>query len=300
MLYKPKRIVRRNLFGSMEKEEPGSGRYGEDEEEGLPLLSGSKGGFYHTLLRQVRGWWTWALVFDWALLFLILVIELPSSLTADPFQRYLPVMIDPSLTYPLYDDTVPVWAVGLLMLVPILIFALYQILLRSSHDFHNACLGLFCALVFTLAMTDAIKLTAGRYRPDWYARSGESDSVIKDGRQSFPSGHSSISFTGMVYLSLYIAGKTGIFRKNGGAVWKAVVGFLPVMAATAVAVSRVRDYHHHFSDILAGSILGTAMAFFTYMLNFNSLTGEESHLPKLRKGERIVYYDPPSTRSTSL
>jgi diacylglycerol diphosphate phosphatase / phosphatidate phosphatase len=130
------------------------------------------------------------------------------------------------------------------MLVPIFIFALYQILLRSSHDFHNACLGLFCALVFTLAMTDAIKLTAGRYRPDWYARAGESESVIKDGRQSFPSGHSSISFAGMVFLSLYIAGKTGIFRKNGGAVWKAVVGFFPIIAAAAIAISRVRDYQY--------------------------------------------------------
>lgn len=54
------------------------------------------------------------------------------------------------------------------MLVPITVFAVYQVLFRSLHDFHHACLGLLTSLVVTLVFTDAIKLTAGRYRPDWY------------------------------------------------------------------------------------------------------------------------------------
>ena len=48
----------------------------------------------------------------------------------------------------------------------------------------------------------------------------------------------------MVYLSLYLAGKLGIFRRDGGAVWKAVVSVLPLFAGMAVAISRTRDYQY--------------------------------------------------------
>ena len=60
-------------------------------------------------------------------------------------------------------------------------------------------------------------------------------------------------------------------------------------------------YSHHFSDILAGSVLGTGMAFLGYMLNYHALTGQQSHLPKNRKEERVLYFGnrPPHTKRRS-
>ena len=171
--------TRRNLLLSrMEK-----GLYSGDEEEALPLNAKARGGFYRWVHRQLKGWWTPRLLLDWAVLVLILVIDVPVSMTTDPYDRFVTAG-DPSLSYPLLSDTVreqksfivkltillqvPTWAVGLMMLAPVCIFLSYQLLMRSPHDFHNACLGLFTALVLTLAVTDAVKLSAGRYRPDWY------------------------------------------------------------------------------------------------------------------------------------
>ncbi len=85
--------------------------------------------------------------------------------------------------------------------------------MQSAHDFHHASLGLAEAVLFTLLFTDVLKVVCGRYRPDWYgsapppnnasffgrliqyryARQGLSGAIISDGRQSFPSGHASVS-----------------------------------------------------------------------------------------------------------
>lgn len=239
-------------------------------------------------------WWRWDYLLDWGLIIVLALVGLTlTHFVLEPTDRFLP-QGDPSVTYPLLPDIVPTWSLALIdVLVPVAIFGLWQaFLMRSSHDFHHACLGLAQALIFTLLFTEAVKVAAGRYRPDWQARivPGQSESVLRDGRQSFPSGHSSIAFAGMVFLSLWLSGKTGLFRHHGGTSWKAVVALIPIAIATTVAVSRVVDYHHNFSDILAGSLLGSAMAIFCYLLNYHPLTGTKSHLPKLRTDHRIIYY----------
>jgi len=238
-------------------------------------------------------WWRWDYLVDWAVLGVVCMTELLlSHLVFSPYERYLPAN-DPAVSYPNLPDTIPSWSLAFIDgLLPILIFVAWQYLMRSSHDLHHATLGLAQALVFTLLFTDAVKISAGRYRPDWQARvDGKlSESVLRDGRQSFPSGHSSIAFAGMVYLSLWLSGKLGLFRHHGGTSWKACVILCPIAVATLVAVSRTRDYHHDFSDILAGAVLGAGMAVFAYYLNYHSLSSDKSHLPKLRVDQRVAYY----------
>lgn len=237
-------------------------------------------------------WWRWDYLLDWGVIIFIALVELSlTQFVFEPTNRHL-VPDDPSLTYPLLPDIVPAWSLAFIdVLAPMAIFGLWQLLLmRSSHDFHHACLGLAQALVFTLTFTDAVKMAAGRYRPDWDARQDQSAAVIRDGRLSFPSGHSSIAFTGMVYLSLWLSGKMGLFRHHGGTSLKAVIALLPIAASTAVAVSRLIDYHHDFSDVLAGSLLGSGIAVFAYFLNYHPLASEHSHLPKLRTDQHMVYY----------
>lgn len=54
-------------------------------------------------------------------------------------------------------------------------------------------------------------------------------------------------FTGFVYLSLYLAGKLMVFNQNGrGHSLRLLLVLTPLIVAMMVAISRVRDYWHHW------------------------------------------------------
>lgn len=75
--------------------------------------------------------------------------------------------------------------------------------------------------------------------------------TVLDGRRSFPSGHSSTAFSGMMFLSLWIAGITGAWCITRPAAARSFLAsrlarlslsFLPLFFATWVAISRLEDY----------------------------------------------------------
>lgn len=162
------------------------------------------------------------------------------------------------------------------------------------------------SLSLTGAFTQAIKVTVGRPRPDLISRcnpdAGTVDpvfglstvaichqtnrSIINDGFRSFPSGHSSLSFAGLTFLSLYIAGKLHLFDTRGHAP-KAWISILPLFGAALVAISRTMDYRHHWQDVVAGSILGFVIANFAYRQYFPSLGSKLSHLPYAPRTEHL-------------
>eukprot|EP01112_Ceratiomyxa_fruticulosa_P012545 TRINITY_DN3478_c0_g1_i3.p1 TRINITY_DN3478_c0_g1~~TRINITY_DN3478_c0_g1_i3.p1 ORF type:complete len:140 (-),score=15.74 TRINITY_DN3478_c0_g1_i3:35-454(-) len=109
-----------------------------------------------------------------------------------------------------------------------------------------------------------------------------SPQILREGRLSFPSLHTSIAFCTLPYLSLYLCGKLGVFKRGGGQMWKVLVMIGPIAIAFLVAVSRTIDYHSNFVDIVAGSILGISIATFSYFLNFPSLMSEDCDMPKDR------------------
>ncbi|KAH9001351.1 PAP2-domain-containing protein [Lactarius akahatsu] len=169
---------------------------------------------------------------------------------------------------------------------------------RSLWDAHNSALGLVLSLSLAGAFTQVVKVTVGRPRPDIIDRcqpnAGTVDPpfglssaaichqsdrhILNDGFRSFPSGHSSLSFAGLTFLSLYIAGKLLLFDSRGHApkVWLSV---LPLFGAALVAVSRTMDYRHHWQDVVAGSCLGILTAYFSYRLYYPSLSSEVAQLP---------------------
>ena len=107
--------------------------------------------------------------------------------------------------------------------IPLLIMALWAVILRpGGHKIHVTILGLFISLILTSFLTDVVKNSVGRPRPDLLARckpargtpehslvtievcTETNQHVLQDGWRSFPSGHSSFAFSGLGYLALYV------------------------------------------------------------------------------------------------
>ncbi|RRT61539.1 hypothetical protein B296_00006346 [Ensete ventricosum] len=221
---------------------------------------------------------------DWIILLLLGVIEIILNVI-EPFHRFVGKDMMTDLKYPLKSNTVPFWAVPMIGIVlPFVIFLAIYYSRRDVYDLHHAILGLLFSVLITGVITDAIKDGVGRPRPDFFWRcfpDGKEDydnvttnvrchgehGVIKEGHKSFPSGHSSWSFAGLGFLSWYLAGKIKAFDRRGH-VAKLCIVFLPLLAASLVAISRVDDYWHHWQDVFAGGFLGLVVASFCYLQFF--------------------------------
>ncbi|GLV43962.1 uncharacterized protein CBL_12742 [Carabus blaptoides fortunei] len=193
--------------------------------------------------------------------------------------------------YPLTKSYVPN-----VILWPVLFgFPLAAILVNSKFernpiDIREAVFCLTLSMGVTGVTTNILKVITGRLRPDFFSRcfpngkistdmvcNGE-PKLILEGRKSFPSGHSSLSFASMTFLTLYLMAKLRIFDDNGrGKGWRIVVCVLPLVLASCIAISRSCDYHHHEEDIVAGSLLGIAVAYFCYRQYYPSFRCLLSH-----------------------
>jgi diacylglycerol diphosphate phosphatase/phosphatidate phosphatase len=220
---------------------------------------------------------------DWLILLLLALIDIILNIT-DPFYRFVGKDMMTDLRYPMKANTVPLWTVPLYaVLLPILIFVIYYIRRRDVYDLHNSVLGILFAVLITGVLTDSIKNAVGRPRPnffwrcfpdgqDFYDQWGDvmchgDTKEIREGHKSFPSGHTSWSFAGLGFLSLYLSAKIKCFDGRGH-VAKLCVIFLPLLGACLVGISRVDDYWHHWTDVFAGGILGLVVATLCYLQFF--------------------------------
>ncbi|KAK4517055.1 uncharacterized protein ATC70_000383 [Mucor velutinosus] len=219
----------------------------------------------------------------------------------DPFHREFSIN-DTSLMHKYtVNESVPVWLLVVIAIVaPILIIAAISLGIRRSWlDFHSGVLGLAVALSLTIMMTDIIKITVGRPRPDMLDRCQPPPGIenpplhllnytictadhntyeFKDGFKSFPSGHASFSFAGLGYLAFYLAGKMHLFDE-GGHTYKSFVFCIPFLGALLISISRLHDYRHHWTDVFIGGIIGTAFAYFAYRQYYPSLAATYSQKP---------------------
>ena len=185
-----------------------------------------------------------------------------------------------TVAYPEAPETVPaVWLPVLGLALPLAVYAAdYLLRTRRAADLGAACLGQFIAFLATGIATDLVKLAVGRPRPCFLARcfphgvpaevpledgfpacEDPGASGVKDGYKSFPSGHASLAFAGLGFLSLYLVHSLRL-RRGAGKPWRRLAATLPWLGALMVGVSRVHDYRHNPSDVLAGAALGTFTA----------------------------------------
>ncbi|KAI9876621.1 MAG: hypothetical protein M1830_006085 [Pleopsidium flavum] len=231
---------------------------------------------------------------------------------------------------------------------------------RKLWEWNTGWMGLGLALASAFLLTDGMKYLFGKPRPDLlsrcnpdlkniqnYAVGGYGDqinegillvswhicrqtdmSILNDGFASFPSGHSSFSWAGLIYLTLFLCSKFAIaipflaprsfstdtasaFTGRGGhrreeysshsqskdiplsnlggppnspeqmsqssvsnvplrnqaaapPTYLLVIAFIPIAAAIYISSTRYSDFRHHGFDIIFGSLMGFALAWFSF------------------------------------
>ncbi|KNC97531.1 uncharacterized protein SPPG_07006 [Spizellomyces punctatus DAOM BR117] len=196
-----------------------------------------------------------------------------------PFQR-VAFASDISIAYPHKNETVPSWLLAVLAVgVPVVFILVISLLFkRSVFDAHMSLLGLCVALAFTLLFTQVVKITTGGLRPDFLSRCKpvlvENDPLrmvayctgdekeVKEGRKSFFSGHSSLSWAGLGFLALYLSRHLNF--KRAPLAPKYIITILPIILAFLISISRVDDYWHRWQDVFVGGIVGAIVATYNY------------------------------------
>jgi len=169
---------------------------------------------------------------------------------------------------------------------------------RDKSDLTAATLVATLAMPLNGVITDIVKLCVGRCRPDFVYRcwpggvvpadafsteylncTGNPD-VVLEGRKSFPSGHSSFSFAAWGFVFFYMSGKLGTFHCNRpNSAWKLLLPLVFLVVPMTIALSRTADYHHHWQDVVVGSLLGLGVIWMVYRQHYPPLNSPLSAKP---------------------
>uniref|UniRef100_A0A8C1AI47 Phospholipid phosphatase 1 n=1 Tax=Cyprinus carpio carpio TaxID=630221 RepID=A0A8C1AI47_CYPCA len=207
-----------------------------------------------------------------------------------PYQRGF-FCNDESISYPFHSSTVTstvLYTMGFTLPICIMIIGeclsvyLNRIKSKSFCNSYVACIykaiGTFLfGAAMSQSLTDIAKYSIGRLRPhfldvckpDWtqinctggayiedFVCTGDSTKV-NEGRLSFYSGHSSFSMYCMLFLALYLQAR---MQAEWARLLRPTLQFFLIAASVYTGLSRVSDYKHHWSDVLAGLIQGAIVA----------------------------------------
>jgi len=240
---------------------------------------------------------------DWLSLIIILIASIAIDSLTTPFQRQF-LITDVTISYAQKPDTITYTTAGAIsILIPFIAIILCAILAPPKHRFletYRGLKGLAISVIITLLLTNIFKVTVGELRPYFLSVCIPVANVctgnaaeITEARKSFLSGHTSIAFSGLFYLSLFLVRafrfrfshvknfesfKNAEFNSNYRArffLYSIIVA--PTMGATLIGLSRISDYHHNPHDVIFGLILGVLMAIGALRLQFPSffLTPED-------------------------
>eukprot|EP01060_Flectonema_neradi_P013136 TRINITY_DN19919_c0_g1_i1.p1 TRINITY_DN19919_c0_g1~~TRINITY_DN19919_c0_g1_i1.p1 ORF type:complete len:298 (+),score=33.80 TRINITY_DN19919_c0_g1_i1:56-895(+) len=261
-------------------------------------------------------WWHWTYFVDWFLPIIVtLIVWLPFKYSSPYCGRRLSES-DQSIQFKYSTSPAfPTWTLPLVGgVVPATLCVLFVVLNRYKnsgnlpqgyslrHDVHNIILATLQACLLAICLTDPLKNYAGRLRPDYadrLQRAGLAISAfeeicastkeeVMDGRRSFPSGHSSISFAGWTIVALLVFTRIPVRSRGADVFWRLCVLVPTLMFPAVVAISRTRDNRHNFSDVLAGSCIGVFAGAIVFSLHFYF----DSRLPVNRKTDDLETDEP--------
>ncbi|GAP86752.1 putative pap2 superfamily protein [Rosellinia necatrix] len=250
------------------------------------------------ILMPIAKIWTHSYAPDYFGFSVLLAAYLALVFLVEPFHRMFYIN-NLNIAFPHAEvERVPVWLnMVYAAVVPLTLLVIYNSISRASfHKHHNAILGLAIALILTSFLTDIVKNAVGRPRPDLIARckpapgtkpdtlvtfevcTETNHHTLHDGWRSFPSGHSSFSFSGLGYLAFFLAGQLRIFRDKKS-LGRALVCLSPLVGAAMIAISRCQDYRHDVYDVSVGSLLGITVAFWSYRRYWPKLSSRDCNEP---------------------
>jgi len=87
--------------------------------------------------------------------------------------------------------------------------------------------------------------------------------LIKEARLSFPSGHSSFTTYSMVFVIIYLEARLVLQRTR---FIKSIIQLIAFIAAWHTCMSRVSDFKHHYTDVIAGAVIGISVAIFVTVI----------------------------------
>ncbi|XP_034752447.1 phospholipid phosphatase-related protein type 1 isoform X1 [Etheostoma cragini] len=101
--------------------------------------------------------------------------------------------------------------------------------------------------------------------------------VVENARRSFPSKDASLSVYSAVYLTMYI---TSTIKTKSSRLAKPVLCLGTLCSAFLTGLNRVSEYRNHCSDVVAGFLLGSAVALFLGICVVNNFKGVHSATAK--------------------
>ncbi|CBF87777.1 hypothetical protein AN1292.2 [Aspergillus nidulans FGSC A4] len=225
-------------------------------------------------------------------------------------------LTDVSYSYPYTEDE----TISTSVLVVVSLIA-PAVIIVAIWEWNAGWLGLGLACAAAFMATEGLKDLYGKPRPDMLARCdpdleniatyavgglgqrlqgaptlvswdicrNKADLLKRGGFVSFPSGHSSLSFAGLTYFSLWLCSKFSIkfpylahtpltqdlrprnrfaTRNQGAAppIYLIILAFVPWAVAFFISASRWFDYRHHGFDIIFGSVMGMSFAWVAFRL----------------------------------
>ena len=170
--------------------------------------------------------------------------------------------------------------------------------------------GFVLSAAMTLITVNLLKRWVGRPRPCFYSLQAYANLSAPDdflaweakSRASFPSGHAGWSFCGLTFLALRLASETGrvaawigerylqqdsesmrgsLSEACAQALWFGwfLLCITPFGLAIWVACTRIREFWHFYSDVVAGSLIGMLSSVVAYRFCQMLLTRDGSVLP---------------------
>ncbi|XP_037934183.1 putative phosphatidate phosphatase [Teleopsis dalmanni] len=206
---------------------------------------------------------------------------------------------DLTLRHPYHECTITVpMLIILMLLLPMLFIGVVEImrvckhfrLRKYLHNLWRSEAVFSFGFIATYLTIELAKNVVGRLRPHFYTacqpRIASDLSTCEDSQNqgkfveqyfctnrnlssrqirelhvSFPSAHSGLSFYSMIFLAFYLH---AVWKGRGiNRALRHILQFLLLMPAWLISLSRVTDYWHHWSDVLAGMLLGITYAVIT-------------------------------------
>jgi membrane-associated phospholipid phosphatase len=170
---------------------------------------------------------------------------------------------------------------------------------NCTYDVHAIVCVLCTAIGMSEFITNFLKKYVGRLRPNFYSlcefsiealKCMADEETINEGRKSFPSGHSSFSFSSMGVAVFFFLGRINKVMEQGTidvttmASYNRrklfmVLSYSPWLYSAFVACSRLVDNWHHASDVIAGMLIGIFTSYVSYHLWYPPISSPYSGVP---------------------